>query len=150
MRRLCSAGGLLQLQLQKPCFACISRGTVLAALVSCARSLPMYADCLKLLLGASADPRSSWKGTSALEIARQKGHTECVRALEAALRCLKGEQSNPNAFNTLSLRINSTHPGASWCRPSAPYVAARLLIDSPRAEKVNLHRNQYTSSMTGI
>ena len=44
-----------------------------------------HAECLKLLLGASADPRSSWKGTSALEIARHNAHTECVRALEAAL-----------------------------------------------------------------
>ena len=42
-------------------------------------------ECLKLLLGARAGPRSSWIGTSALDIARHKGHTDCVRALEAAL-----------------------------------------------------------------
>ena len=43
------------------------------------------ADCLQLLLGAGSDPRSSWKGTSALDISRQKKHAECVRVLEAAL-----------------------------------------------------------------
>jgi ankyrin repeat protein len=43
------------------------------------------ADCLQLLLGAGSDPRSSWKGTSALEISRQNKHAECVRMLEAAL-----------------------------------------------------------------
>ncbi len=41
--------------------------------------------CLKLLLGAGADPRSIFKGASALDIARQKSHTECVRVLEVAL-----------------------------------------------------------------
>ena len=40
---------------------------------------------LQLLLGAGSDPRSSWKGKSALEISRQKKHAECVRVLEAAL-----------------------------------------------------------------
>ena len=44
-----------------------------------------HAECLKLLLGAGADPRSSWKGTSALDIARHKQHAECTRLLEAAL-----------------------------------------------------------------
>jgi ankyrin repeat protein len=44
-----------------------------------------YDNCLKLLLSAGADPRSSFKGTSALDIARQKNHAECVRMLEAAL-----------------------------------------------------------------
>ena len=44
-----------------------------------------YSACVSQLLASRADPRSSWKGTSALEIARQKGHTECVRVLEAAL-----------------------------------------------------------------
>ena len=44
-----------------------------------------HADCLKLLLGAGAEPRSSWKGTSALDIARQKQHAVCTRLLEAAL-----------------------------------------------------------------
>jgi hypothetical protein len=43
------------------------------------------ANCLKLLLGAGSDPRSSWKGTSAPDIARQKQHAECTRLLEAAL-----------------------------------------------------------------
>jgi ankyrin repeat protein len=43
------------------------------------------ADCLKLLLAFSADPCSSWKGTSALDIARQNSHSECTRLLEAAL-----------------------------------------------------------------
>ncbi len=41
--------------------------------------------CLKLLLAAGSDARSSWNGTSALDIARQKSHFECVRVLEAAL-----------------------------------------------------------------
>jgi hypothetical protein len=43
------------------------------------------ADCLKLLLAAGADPRSNFKGTFALDIARQKQHAECARLLEAAL-----------------------------------------------------------------
>jgi ankyrin repeat protein len=44
-----------------------------------------HADCLKILLASRADPRSSFKGVSALGIARHSNHTECVRALEAAL-----------------------------------------------------------------
>jgi ankyrin repeat protein len=44
-----------------------------------------HVDCLKLLLGAGADPHSSWKGTSALDIARQNQHAECSCLLEAAL-----------------------------------------------------------------
>jgi ankyrin repeat protein len=44
-----------------------------------------HADCLIILLAAGADARSSWKGTSALDKARQKNHSECVRVLEAAL-----------------------------------------------------------------
>ena len=44
-----------------------------------------HADCLKALLVSRADPRSSWKGTSALDIALQKNHTECVCVLEASL-----------------------------------------------------------------
>ena len=44
-----------------------------------------HAECLKLLLGAGADPRSNFKGTFALDIARQKQHAECARLLEAAL-----------------------------------------------------------------
>jgi ankyrin repeat protein len=44
-----------------------------------------HAECLQLLLASRADPRSSWKGTSALERSRQKKLAECVRVLEAAL-----------------------------------------------------------------
>jgi ankyrin repeat protein len=47
-----------------------------------------HADCLNLLLGAGADPRSRFNGTSALDIARRKGHTACVRALESTTVCL--------------------------------------------------------------
>ena len=45
-----------------------------------------HAACLTQLLSRGGDPRSSWNGTSALDIARRKGHAECVRALEAALQ----------------------------------------------------------------
>jgi ankyrin repeat protein len=41
--------------------------------------------CMKLLLSAGGNPNISFKGTAALDFARQNGHTECVRALEAAL-----------------------------------------------------------------
>ena len=44
-----------------------------------------HAECLQLLLASRADPRSSWKGTSALDTARKRNHAECVRLLEAAL-----------------------------------------------------------------
>jgi hypothetical protein len=44
-----------------------------------------HTTCITQLLASRADPRSSWKGTSALDRAREKGHTECVRVLEAAL-----------------------------------------------------------------
>jgi len=44
-----------------------------------------HAACITQLLSSRADPRSSWNGTSALDIAREKGHAECVRVLEAAL-----------------------------------------------------------------
>ena len=44
-----------------------------------------HTECIKLLLAAGADPRSSFKGTFALDIARQKQHAECARLLEAAL-----------------------------------------------------------------
>ena len=45
-----------------------------------------YAAVVQQLLAARADPRSSWNGISALEKARQKGHVECVRLLEAAMQ----------------------------------------------------------------
>jgi hypothetical protein len=45
-----------------------------------------YAAVVQQLLAARADPRSSWKGISALDKARQKGHMECVRLLEAAMQ----------------------------------------------------------------
>ena len=45
-----------------------------------------HAACLTQLLSRGGDPRSSWKETSALDIARCKGHAECVRVLEAALQ----------------------------------------------------------------
>jgi hypothetical protein len=35
------------------------------------------------LLSAGGDPRINYKGSSALDIARQKVHAECVRVLEA-------------------------------------------------------------------
>ena len=44
-----------------------------------------HSACSSQLLAADADARSSWKGTSALDIARRKNHSECVRVLEAAL-----------------------------------------------------------------
>ena len=44
-----------------------------------------HAECLKLLLASHADPRSNYKGTSALDIARKNQHAECMRLLEAAL-----------------------------------------------------------------
>ncbi len=44
-----------------------------------------YTDCLTLLLSAGGDPRINFNGVSALDIARQKGHAECIRVLEAAL-----------------------------------------------------------------
>jgi ankyrin repeat protein len=44
-----------------------------------------HAKYLKLLIGAGADPRNNFKGTFALDIARQKQHAECTRLLEAAL-----------------------------------------------------------------
>jgi hypothetical protein len=44
-----------------------------------------HADYLKILLAARADPSSTADGASALHIAREKNHTECVRLLEAAL-----------------------------------------------------------------
>jgi hypothetical protein len=44
-----------------------------------------HTNCLKLLLASHADPRSSWKDTSALDVARQKQHSESVHLLEAAL-----------------------------------------------------------------
>ena len=44
-----------------------------------------HAECLKLLLASHADPRSNYKGTSALDIARKNQHAEYMRLLEAAL-----------------------------------------------------------------
>jgi hypothetical protein len=44
-----------------------------------------HADYLKLLLAARADPRSSYNGTSALDMAREKNHTDCAAVLEAAM-----------------------------------------------------------------
>jgi ankyrin repeat protein len=41
--------------------------------------------CISHLLASRADPRSTCNGTSALNVARQNNHLECVRVLEAAL-----------------------------------------------------------------
>jgi ankyrin repeat protein len=46
---------------------------------------PGYSACVSQLLASRADARSMHNGTSALDIARRNGHTECVRTLEAAL-----------------------------------------------------------------
>jgi ankyrin repeat protein len=43
------------------------------------------AECLKLLLDEGGDPHINHQGISALDIARQTGHAECVRVLEAKL-----------------------------------------------------------------
>jgi ankyrin repeat protein len=42
--------------------------------------------CVAQLLAQKADPRSSWNGLSALDLARQKERLECVRLLEDALQ----------------------------------------------------------------
>jgi ankyrin repeat protein len=44
-----------------------------------------HAACVELLLASGADPRSSWNGSSALDVARREQHAECARLLEAAL-----------------------------------------------------------------
>jgi ankyrin repeat protein len=53
--------------------------------VAAQKSSKGHAACILQLLESGADPRSSYKGTSALDMARQQGHPESVRVLEAAL-----------------------------------------------------------------
>jgi ankyrin repeat protein len=51
----------------------------------CTAAQEGHAACVELLLASGADPRSSWNGFSALDVARRKLHAECARLLEAAL-----------------------------------------------------------------
>ena len=44
-----------------------------------------HSACVSQLLASRADARSTYSGTSALDVARQNNHTESVRVLEAAL-----------------------------------------------------------------
>jgi hypothetical protein len=44
-----------------------------------------HTDYIKILIAARANPCSDFNGASALDIARQNNHIECVHALEAAL-----------------------------------------------------------------
>ena len=44
-----------------------------------------HSACISQLLASRADARSTYNGTSALDIARQNNHTDSVRVLEAAL-----------------------------------------------------------------
>ena len=53
--------------------------------VAAQKSSKDHAACISQLLLSGADPRSSFKGASSLEVARQQGHSESVRVLEAAL-----------------------------------------------------------------
>ena len=103
-----------------------------------------HSACISQLLASRADARSTYNGTSALDIARQNNHNDSVRVLEAALAW----SGQPYSFSFLSWCLSKPILSSSInLQTSAINYVAMQAFSKIKHDSVGRHEEQIFQSV---